>query len=158
LIDIGIISFIGGDFIGGMWQFLIGMFLRNAAQMSYQHVLIRQALEGEPVARFMRQDVVTVEPSTSVRQLVEDYVYKHHHKLYPVTDNGTLLGSITTRDIQKIPRNEWNQRSVRELVAPATDINTISPDTDAMEALSSMNRNGASRMIVVRDGHLEGIL
>lgn len=34
LIILGVISFIRGNFIGGMWWFLIGLFLRNAAKSS----------------------------------------------------------------------------------------------------------------------------
>ena len=158
LILLGVFSFIGGNFIGGMWQFLIGMFLRSAAQMSYQQVLIRQALEGEPVERFMHEDVVTVAPSTTLQQLVEDYVYKHHHKIFPVTDNGRLMGCVTTRDIQQVPRSQWNQRTVGDIVTPCASENTVQRDADAMQALSNMSRHRTSRLMVVDHGHLEGIL
>ena len=36
------------------------IFLLNAAQGSYQQVLVRRALEGKPVAQFMQPNVVTV--------------------------------------------------------------------------------------------------
>jgi Zn-dependent protease/predicted transcriptional regulator len=158
LIMLGIFSFIGGNVVGGMWQFLIGMFLRGAAQMSYQQVLIRRALEGEPVDRFMHADVVTVPPTISVRQLVDNYIYKYHHKMLPVTDNDRLVGCVTTRDIQQVPRGEWDQHSVEEILKPCADQNTVQVGTDAMQALARMSRNQASRLMVVRDGHLEGIL
>jgi Zn-dependent protease/CBS domain-containing protein len=158
LILLGVFNFIAGNFIGGMWQFLIGMFLRGAAQMSYQQVLIRRALEGEPVERFMRADVVTVSPATTVNQLVEDYIYRHHHKMFPVTDNGQLLGCVTTRDVQQVPREEWNRRTVSDIIQPCADENTIECDADAMQALSRLSRNQKSRLMVVRNGHLEGIL
>lgn len=158
LILMGVISFIGGNFIGGMWQFLIGIFLRGAAQMSYQQVLIRHALEGEPVERFMHSDVITVPPAITVHQLVEDYVYRHHHKMFPVTDDGRLVGCVTTREVQQVPRGEWNQRTVGEIAKPCADENTIHRNADAMQALSNMSRNGASRLMVVENGHLEGIL
>jgi Zn-dependent protease/CBS domain-containing protein len=158
LILLGVISFVGGNFIGGMWQFLIGLFLRGAAQMSYQQVLIRNALEGETIERFMQQAVVSVPPSATIRQLVEDYIYRHHHKMFPVTEDGRLIGCVTTRDVQEVPRDQWDQHSVGEIVKPCTDENTIRRDADAMQALSSMSQNGASRLMVVDDGHLEGIL
>ena len=158
LILMGVVSFISGNFVGGMWQFLIGMFLRGAAQMSYQQVLIRHALEGEPVERFMQSDVVTVSSETTVHQLVEDYIYRHHYKMFPVTDDGRLVACVTTRGVQQIPRGEWDQRTVGEIVEPCVDENTIGRDADAMQALSRRSRNGASRLMVVENGHLEGIL
>ena len=154
----GVLSVLSGNVIGGMWQFLIGMFLRGAAQTSYQQVLIRRALEGEHVGRFMRSEVVTVSPATTVEKLVEDYIYKHHHKMFPVIDEGQLMGCVTTRDVQQVPRGEWMQRTVAEIIEPCTEENTIDRDADAMEALSSMSRIGTSRLIVVRDGHLEGVV
>lgn len=158
LILLGALSFISGNIIGGMWQFLIGTFLRNAAQMSYQQVLIRQALEGEPIARFMNANVVTVPPSATVHEFVDDYIYRHHHKMYPVTDNGHLLGCVTMRDVHEVPRDEWDRTTVAEILHPCDNGNAISPHTDAMQALSNMNRTKASRLMVVRDGRLEGML
>lgn len=158
LIALGVVTFISGNFIGGMWQFLIGMFLRSAAQMSYQQVLIRQALQGEPVERFMRQEVITVPPFATVEQLVKDYVYTHHHKMFPVTEKGALLGCVTTRDIQQVPHEEWSRRTVGEICSPCSKQNTICRNADAMHALDKMNRQQASRLMVVENGHLEGIL
>ena len=83
LIFLGVLQFFRGEFIGGVWWFLIGMFLQEAARGSYQQVLIRKALEGEAVSRFMQTNPVTVPPSVSVQQLVEDYIYKYHCKMFP---------------------------------------------------------------------------
>jgi Zn-dependent protease/CBS domain-containing protein len=164
LILLGIVSLVSSlwaeqvNIIGPLWLMLIGMFLRSAAQMSYQQVLVRRALEGEPVERFMRDEVVTVPPSVSVHQLVDDYIYKHHFKMYPVTEDGEIRGCVTTRDVQQVPRSQWDQRTVGEIAQACTDENTIAPDADAMDALSRMSRSKASRLMVVRDGRLEGIL
>jgi hypothetical protein len=84
LILVGIFNVITGRLINGIWLFMIGMFLRNAAQMSYQQVLIRKALEGETVQHFMKKDPVTAPSSISIKELVEDYIYNYHFKMYPV--------------------------------------------------------------------------
>jgi CBS domain-containing protein len=78
--------------------------------------------------------------------------------MYPVTDNGRLVGCITTRDVQRVPRAEWDQRHVDELAEPCGDKNTIAPNADAMQALTGMSKNQVSRLMVVRDGRLEGVL
>jgi CBS-domain-containing membrane protein len=158
LIALGVIAFITGHFISGMWWFLIGMFLRAAASMSYQQLLVRRALEGEPVRRFMNTVTTTVPPGTSVAELVEDYVYKHHYKMFPVVHNGDMLGCVSTRRVKEIPRDEWNRRRVDEIAEPCSPENTISPETDALKALATMHRTGASRLMVVEGGHLAGIV
>ncbi len=159
LIVLGVFNFIGGNVIGGIWMFLIGLFLRSASQMSYQQLIMRKALEGEPVRRFMKTDLVTVNPSTSIQELVEDYIYQYHYKLFPVVeDSDKLIGCITTKQIKEIPREEWGQRKVAEVATQCSDGNTIEPGTDAMKAISMMSRTGASRLMVAEGGRLVGII
>lgn len=158
LILFGLLNVIRGAFIGGLWQFLIGMFLRGAASMSYQQLLMRQGLEGEPVRRFMKPDPVTVSPDLSVEELVEDYVYRHYFKMFPVVENGKLLGYVSTREMREVPRSEWSQRRLGEITKPRSSDNTIRPEDDALKAFSKMNRTGLSRLLVIDRDRLVGII
>jgi Zn-dependent protease/predicted transcriptional regulator len=158
MIFIGVLSFLSGNLIGGIWWFLIGMFLRNASQMSYRQVLIRRALEGEHVDRFMKPEIVTVSPSTSLEDLLNNYVYKHHFKMYPVVENGRLIGVISLSQLKEIPRDEWGRRTVGEIAERCTDGNTIDPGADAVKALERMGQSKKSRLMVVDRGNLVGIL
>jgi Zn-dependent protease len=147
-----------GNFIGGLWWFLIGLFLRSAADMSYRQMVMRKHLEGERVDRFMTLNPVTVSPSLSLRQLVEDYVYRFHYKMFPVVEDGHLVGCVTTQQIKRIPREAWDQQTVKVLTDRCTANNTISPSADATEALALMNRTGNSRLMVVEGDRLVGII
>jgi Zn-dependent protease/CBS domain-containing protein len=158
LIGVGVFNIVRGDFVGGIWWFLIGMFVRSASQGSYQQLLVRQVLAGEPVRRFMVTDPVTVPYYISVEQLVEDYIYKHHFKMYPVLQEDKLAGCVSTREVKEIPRSEWDQHTVKEISKSCTEENTIPPDTDATAALALMNRTRNSRLMVVEDGRLLGII
>ncbi|MBE0537484.1 MAG: site-2 protease family protein [Phycisphaerae bacterium] len=155
---LGVISFIGGNFIGGLWYFLIGMFIRAAAQSSYREMLIRQTLSGEPVGRFMQKDPATVPPSISISELVEDYFYRYHYKMFPVTTGDHLEGCVSTKEIKDVPKNEWNSRHVADIEKSCSDENTIAPQSDATAALALMNRTGNSRLMVVEEGRLAGII
>jgi CBS domain-containing protein len=89
---------------------------------------------------------------------VEDYVYRTHHKMFPVTDNGRLLGCVTTRDVQQVPRNEWATTTVASISRECEKDNTIAPTSDAMQALAKMSQAGVSRMMVVDNERLVGLL
>ena len=158
LVFYGILQVIHGNFIGGMWIFLIGMFLQNAAQMSYQQHIIRKSLEGEIVKRFMNPDPVTVSPSISIERLVEDYMYRLHFKFFPVVDSGRLVGCISTKHLKNIPREDWGRKSVGEVAEACSSENTIGPEIDAVKALSKMRSTGASRLMVVENNRLVGII
>ena len=159
LILLGVLSLFAGNFIGGMWWFLIGIFLYNAARMSYQQVLTRKALEGASVRRFMKTDPITVTSDMTVSQLVENYVYVFHHKLFPVVrDSNKVDGCVTTRQIKEVPREEWNEKRVADIQIPCSEENTIAPDTDAIKALALMSRTGASRLMVTEGERLVGVV
>jgi Zn-dependent protease len=158
LIMMGLLALFRGNLIGGMWWCLIGMFLRNAAGRSYQQLLTRQALSGEPVSRFMEPRPITAPPSISIEEFVEGYVYRYHFKMFPVVEDDTLLGSVSTREVKEIPRSEWAGSMVANILTPRSPDNTISPEADSLEAISKMNSSGASRLIVVEGDRLVGIV
>lgn len=158
LVVLGVVNFFIGNFIGGLWLFLIGLFIRNAAQSSFQQLLMRQALSGERVSRFMSVEVVSVPPQATVRQLIEDYIYRYHFKLYPVSEDGRLQGCISTRDVSHIPREQWDELRVGQIISQCKAGNTTSPDADAMEALTKMAQGKTSRLLVVEGERLAGII
>ncbi len=133
------------DLIGGLWMLLIGLFLRNAAKIAYKQLMLRRSLEGEPVRRFMQTEPVVVSRAMSVAELVESYVYRYHHKMFPVVDGDRLIGCVTTQAIRELPQAEWPRQSVSAIMQPCTGENTVGPDTDAVEALARMSRTGRSR-------------
>ena len=158
LIIMGFIRILSGNFIGGMWLGLIGLFIQSAAKMSYRQLITRKALEGEPLKRFMQTDPVTVPDSLTVNQLVENYIYRYHFKMFPVVNSNKLLGCVTTKQVKEIPREEWDQKTVGEVADRCSAENTIEPNADAVQALSAMRRNKASRLMVVENDQLVGII
>ncbi len=158
LIGWGIVQFFAGNWLGGVWIGLIGMFLNSAAQSGYQQVLIRQALQGEPVRRFMNPNPIAVPPSVDLNSWVEDYVYRYHHRAFPVATDGRLEGIITTQALGRFPRGEWAAHTVGEVMASDLRAVTITPDTDALEALSKMQRTGTSRLLVAAGDRLLGLV
>lgn len=158
LIFLGVFFIIRGAFIGGIWWILIGLFMRNASRTSYRRLLMRDELEGERVARFMKEEPVTVKSSLNLHEVVENYIYKFHYKMYPVVDNEEVKGCITTREIKNVPREKWEDTEVREVMSGCSEENTISPNADAMDALTRMNKTKNSRLMVVKNRKLEGII
>ena len=158
LIAWGIMQFFAGNWLGGVWSGMIGLFLNSAAQGSYQQVLVRKALQGEQVRRFMNQQPIAVPPSLDLLHWVEDYVYRHHHKAFPVASNGHLEGFISTRSLAKVPRSEWDRHTVGEVMEHDLNGVTVSPQTDALAALEQMQRTGTRRLLVQEGDRLVGIL
>jgi len=158
LMALGVLSVVSGNFIGGMWWFLIGLFVRGAAASAYQQMLSRSLFEGEPVRRFMTHETVAVPQDLPLSRFVEDYVYTYHYDLFPVVADGRLVGCIATRQLKAEPREKWPYLAVRDLMVACTEDNTVDPGMDAIEAMALMNRTGNSRLIVAVGDRLVGIV
>ncbi|WP_138381143.1 site-2 protease family protein [Luteithermobacter gelatinilyticus] len=158
LIILGVISIFTGNFIGGMWWFLIGLFLRGAAAASYNQLQVRRLLQGEPIARFMTRNVVVAPPHISLHELIEDYIYAYHYDMFPVVEQDRLIGYVTARDLKETPRELWGHTTVRAISRPLDDGTTIEAQEDALKALAQMRKTGNSRLLVTDRGRLVGIV
>jgi Zn-dependent protease/CBS domain-containing protein len=158
LMAAGLLQLFGGNFIAGVWWFLIGLFLRSASTSSYTQLLAREMLAGKPVSDFMTAHPITVPSTLPLGELVEDYIYKHHHDQYPVVDGGTLIGAAGARQVAPVPRADWPRRTIADIVVAVSPLNTVEADADASRALALMSSTGNSRLLVVRQGALVGIL
>jgi predicted transcriptional regulator len=142
----------------GVWLGLIGLFLNGAARASYEQVVLRQALLGEPVSRFMTPTPVVVPPTLDLRHWVEDYVYRYHRKAFPVTSNGHVEGVIATPELARFPRDEWARHTVAEAMRKDVEALSIAPDGEALNALAQMQRTGSGRLLVTDHGQLVGVV
>jgi Zn-dependent protease len=158
LIGVGAVAFLGGDLLGGIWMFLIGLFLGHAASSGYQQVLVRLALQGEPVRRVMDPSPVVAPPSLDLQHWVDDYVYRSRQKAFPVAEEGQLDGLIDTAALARYPRGEWPYHTVGEAMRDDVASVTVRPDADAFQALERMQRTGTSRLLVADRGQLLGVV
>jgi Zn-dependent protease/CBS domain-containing protein len=158
LMGLGVYRMFYGNLFGGMWIIFIGLFLQNAARMSYQQLITRKALEGERVRRFMKDDPVIVAPSTTIEQLLEDYIYHYHFKMYPVVESDRLVGCVNVNQVKQVPREERITKTVGDLKTQCSPENTVGPEEEAVSALSAMHRTGISRLMVVENNRLIGII
>ena len=158
LAGLGVYFILTGRVIGGLWWILIGAFLHNAAMGSYRQLLMRERAGGQRVRDLMTTTPVTVEADLSVGEWVRNYVYKFHFQMYPVMEEGALAGCVHSRDLRGVPEGEWERLRVRDLGHRCHAENTVRPDDDAGEALSRMTQSGNTRLLVVEDGRLVGIL
>jgi hypothetical protein len=91
-----------------------------------------------------------------VAALVDDYVYGYHHRSFPVTRRGVLLGWVGTEQVSKLDRSEWSATPVERITLPYTAEDVVGAETDALAALDKIHR-GARSLWIVTDGRLVGV-
>lgn len=157
-IGLGLLSFMTSPTAGGVWFVLIGLFLSAAARASIGQVETQYVLAGEPVSRFMIADPISVPAGTSVEEFISTYVYTSFHDMYPVFEEGQLLGSISVRDLERVPQAAWKQKKVFDFIRPLSEDTMVAPETDVLVTLRQMQRAGQSRLLVARGHELMGIV
>lgn len=148
--------------IGLLWLniilILLAFFIYIAAAGEAQHTVLKAAFEGVTVADVMttRDGLHVAEPEMTVRELVEQ-MFEERHTGYPVVANGDVLGMVTLGDIQDIQAAERDAYRVGEVMS--SDVITIPPNADAMEAFRKLQEHDIGRLAVVNsDGDIVGIV
>jgi len=159
LIVLGILAIVRGNLIGGMWWILIGIFVRGAAAGSRHQQIVAGIFQDQPVEKFMVPDPISVPPDISIQRLLDDFVFEHHFKMYPVVDGARLMGSISIKDIKKLAQQERSTKTVADLMQPCSAANTVTKDLGTNELLQDMlRRKRQPRYLVVDDGRLVGMI
>ncbi|WP_435156042.1 M50 family metallopeptidase [Haladaptatus sp. DFWS20] len=151
---LGLFGLLGGNII------LIGIafFIYIGATGEAQQTVLSAAFRGVRVRDVMtpEEDLQTVSSDTPIADLLE-MMFKQRHTGYPVVDNGELVGMITLDDARSVRPVERDAYRVQEVMS--TDVKTIPADSDALEALETIQQNGIGRLPVIDvDGNVTGII
>ncbi len=159
LIFLGIwILFLLKNFLSGFWLIILGWFLYRAATSMRSQYYLGRELEGVPVAKFMKKEVATVPPETTIQDFIDHQVYQTHHHLYPVTRQDELLGYISLQEIKKVPKSDWGKQTVESVMVPRPQVITATPTTHALDALNLIQQSHFTTLLIVEGNKLVGIL
>jgi Zn-dependent protease/CBS domain-containing protein len=154
---LGFLSLFTG-FTGGLWMMLIGWFLHTAAQASYQQAGLQQTLNGVKVRDIMTQDIVTMTSDMTVDTAVNEYFLRYGYGGFPVVEGGKFLGFVTLKEVKDVPREEWRDVKVSEIVVPHDRRWEVSEGDDAVKALELMISEDKGRLVVQEEGRLAGLI
>ncbi len=140
---------------GLLWAFnpfLIAMafFIYIGAASEAQQTTMRAAFEGVDVADIMTpaERVQTVDADSRVSELI-DLMFRERHTGYPVEKDGQIVGLVTLEDAQAVREVEREAYTVADVMT--TDIRTVAPGTDVMDALDELENNDIGRLLVHDD-------
>jgi Zn-dependent protease/CBS domain-containing protein len=153
----GIFSIFAG-MPGGLWLMLIGWFLFTAAQASYQQAGLQETLSGMKVADIMVRDLVTVSPSITLEEALNDYFLRHGYGGFPVVDGGKYLGILTLKELKKIPRDAFRSTRVSDIFVPHSKQWEISPNDTVISALETMIREDVGRLVIKEGDSISGLI
>jgi CBS domain-containing protein len=153
LIGLGLIEFLAGSLVGGVWMVFIGWFLLTAAREEETSIRTRQSLDGFVVA-----DVMTAHPHTapgwiSVEEFIGDYLLGDRHSSYPVARaDGTIAGLITLTQLRGVPPAQRATTSVDDAALPLDRVPTARTTEPVTALIERLEPTARRRVLVMDDG------
>ncbi|GKS57067.1 peptidase M50 [Nitrospira sp.] len=142
----------------GMWLAMIGLFLFATAKVSRRQASVCEALACIRTGDVMTRAVVAIPSNITVETAVRDFFLAHGFSGFPVLQHGRVVGIVSIRDLQRIPRKLWVWREVREIMRPVDAHATIGLDDSALEALERMATGTGDRLLVMDGERLVGLV
>lgn len=126
----------------------VAFFVYIAASTEARQVTMKAALEGVTVTDVMTpaERLQTVPPEMTVAELLRT-MFSQRHTGYPVMSNGRPVGIVTLEDARDVQPVEREAYTVEDIMT--RDLQTISPEADAMEAITTIQQEGIGRLLVV---------
>lgn len=144
--------------INGVWSAFIGWFLIDAASQSYRQTVIQDLLDDVPVTLLMRNDAPVASPDLPVSALVYDFIMKTGESAFPVVEGDRIAGMVSLEDVRKVPREDWDATTVRQIMTRAGQLAVVTPQENASEALNRLEGSDVRQAPVIQDGRLVGLL
>jgi CBS domain-containing protein len=158
LMAVGAWRALAGEFLGGLWLVLIGLFLRQAAVGSYQQLMLRRVLAPLAVREVMTRDVIHVPPDLPLTRVVDEFFWPRHVSSFPVVEDGRVVGIVGIHDLGRIARDRWAEARVRDVMRPLEGELRASPTESLEAAFQKLSRNGVGRLAVLDGERLVGYL
>jgi Zn-dependent protease/CBS domain-containing protein len=159
LVGLGLLSFLAGDYVGGLWLMLIGWFLHGAARAEQAAYVAEHVLRGVAVGDIMSSEVRTVGSELTVEELVESLVLGGRHSAYPVVDpDGSIRGLVALGQLRTVPASARATTLVGDVAVPLARVATCAPDEPVAQVLPRLAGDAGRRALVFEQGRLVGIL
>ena len=144
-----------GLFLFSPFLILIALFIYIGAGMESASVQYSYFLQDVTIGAMMSSPVTTVPPNLPVSNVI-DMMYASKHLGFPVVDRGALVGMITLVDINRTSPIDREAMQVRDMMT--RDPITLPPTAPVIDALRIMSAKNISRIPIVQDGEIVGIV
>jgi len=160
LIALGLVEFVAGGLVGGVWLAFLGWFILAASREEESQVITQQAISGVRVADVMTADPHTAPADITIEDFIHHYLLGDRHSAYPVADrSGSILGLITLTQLRGITPAQRAATLVREAAIPLPNVATATPDERLTALLQRLRPDTGNRALVINEaGHLTGIV
>jgi Zn-dependent protease len=157
LMLLGALQALSGTLLQGLWLVLIGWFLANAASASYKQLVVREMFRGITARDLMRSHFETVNVQQSVADFIDNQLLQSPQMLWPVIEEGNLVGLVSLREVKEIPGEDRPHTIIGQVMRTNLSGSTLPPETDANQAMQALNIH-ATPLAIVEGNKVIGLL
>ena len=158
LFGLGLLLFVQGDVLNGVWFAAIAWFLNTAASASVEQVVLEERLGRVKARDVVHPPEITVAPGITIAELVESYMLPRNLRAVPVVDNTRLVGVVTMGDVMRVPVDQRSQVFVGQIMGGHDGLYTVTGDTGVLEAIDLLAEHDLEQLPVLDGGQLIGML
>jgi Zn-dependent protease len=159
LIGLGMLEFLLGSVVGGLWTSTIGWVLVTAASAEARHSDTQAGLAGLTIGQLM--DPTTPLPDwLVVQEFVSRYVLPTRQPVFLLLGfDGRPSGYVTVKDLSKVTPDERLVQPVRRYASSLADVPVVAPSESASRVLVDRRTTLSPLLaIVVEEGAPVGIV
>jgi CBS domain-containing protein len=106
----------------------------------------------------MRRDYIEISPDMTLEQLINQHILGNGQRSLVVKKDVRVVGLLTLHNIKIIPSSDWSIKTAADVMIPLAKMKWISPDSELVDALEEMDRDGVNQLPVMADDQILGML
>ena len=157
LIATGVVLIFLVSLFSGLWLAFVGWFLNSSADASRKEIALRERLSVVKVRDIVDPNPETIDPQTTVSEMVSNVFNRHHGRAVPVCKDGHLMGIVTISDVKGVPQNRWVNTTVEQIMTNEP-LYTVSPEDNVYSALKIVTQHNINQVLVTQQDRCAGLL
>jgi len=159
LVGLGVLEFVVGASMSGLWLVFIGWFVGSAARSEGADALTRANLRGVEVCDAMSVEPVTAAETMGANELLGTDAVGGRHSTYPVLDDrGNVTGMVTLDRVGSVRPADRASTTLAQIAIPLLDVPVAAPTDSLWSLMDRLDATPVGAALVFEHGNLVGIV
>ena len=160
MMGLGIVIFLQGDPVSGLWLAVIGFILNGSARAAVAQIEVTDRLEGISVSDVMDREPVAIPEDAPAERALDEFFLRYRWPWFPVVDSaGRFVGLLDRETADRVPEVERAGTTVRDLLARDSGALSVAEDAPLESVLGNQAMRRLGALIAVdADGRLRGVI
>jgi CBS domain-containing protein len=94
----------------------------------------------------------------ALTDLADRVMLAHAVSFAPVVEQGVVIGQVDAGRMREVPRDDWPDTRVADIMAPLEEVDLVAPRTTAEDALKRLSEGPHRKLVVAEGRRLRGVL